>query len=159
MNSEIERKFLVKSMDFKDQATHSVYIKQAYLNSDPERVVRVRIAGEKAYLTIKGKGKLSRHEWEREIEKEEAEDLLMLCERGVIEKTRFTVPVDVHVFEVDEFCGENAGLFVAEVELNRENEPFVKPQWLGEEVTGDSKYYNNYLREFPFSAWANKQTK
>jgi CYTH domain-containing protein len=153
---EIERKFLVKSTEYKSAATSENRIVQGFLNTDPERTVRVRIKGDKGYLTIKGKGNESgttRFEWEHEISLTEATNLIDLCESGILEKTRFEVPVDKHVFEVDEFLGENKGLVVAEVELQHEDERFEKPNWLGEEVTGQNKYYNSQLSKKPFSRW------
>lgn len=153
---EIERKFLVKSMDFKNEATTQTKIVQAYLNSHPERSVRIRIKGDKGILTIKGKGNASgtsRFEWEKEITIAEAEALLPLCEKGSIHKTRYEVPVGDHVFEVDEFYDDNQGLLVAEVELSHENEVYKKPSWLGEEVTGDANYYNSKLLTNPFCKW------
>ena len=155
MPQEIERKFLV-SGDFKPFATGSSRVVQGYLSSVAERTVRIRINGDQGYLTIKGIGNesgASRFEWEREIPLREASDLLELCEPGVIEKTRFLVPVGDHLFEVDEFHGENAGLVVAEIELAHEGEPFAKPDWLGEEVTGQAAYYNAMLMKKPFARW------
>ncbi len=160
MAQEIERKFLVKSEAFKRQATKATRIVQGYLSSVPERTVRVRIKGEKGYLTIKGIGNesgASRFEWETEISKEDAEKLLKICEPGVIDKTRYLVPVGNHTFEVDEFYGENEGLILAEVELQSEDEEFQKPDWLGEEVTGDVRYYNAMLMKNPYRNW--KETK
>ena len=122
----------------------------------PERTVRVRIKGDKGFLTIKGISSasgLSRFEWEKEIPVEDAKKLLLLCEKGVIDKTRFEVKVGNHIFEVDEFHGENKGLTVAEVELQSETETFEKPDWLGEEVTNDNRYYNAYLSNHPFTGW------
>jgi len=153
---EIERKFLVKSNDFKTQAFVKNRIAQGYLNSNPERTVRVRIKGEKGFLTIKGKGNesgLTRFEWEKEITVEEALLLLNLCETGKIDKIRFEIKVGNHTFEVDEFFGENEGLIIAEIELSSENESFEKPNWLGEEVTNDERYYNAYLSRNPFKNW------
>lgn len=155
MAKEIERKFLVKG-NFKDLAVKSTRIVQGYLSSVPERTVRVRIKGDKGYLTIKGIGNVSgasRFEWEKEIPVNEAEELLKICEPGVIDKTRYNVKVGNHTFEVDEFYGENEGLVIAELELSSENESFPKPQWLGEEVTGDTKYYNAMLMKNPFTKW------
>lgn len=151
---EIERKFLVKNNSFKTLAKAKKKIAQGYLNTNPERTVRVRIANEKGFLTIKGKGNetgVTRFEWEKEIPVEEAKSLLELCEKGVIEKTRFEIPVGKHLFEVDEFYGENEGLIIAEIELSDENEAFEKPDWLGEEVTNNERYYNAYLSKHPFS--------
>ena len=153
---EIERKFLVSSLAFKDLAFAKIRIAQGYLNSDPERSVRVRIADERGWLTIKGKGNDSgttRFEWEKEIPMTEALALLELCENVVVEKFRHKVKIGSHVAEVDEFLGENEGLIVAEIELKDENEYFQKPDWLGIEVTGDSKYYNAAISKNPFKNW------
>ena len=153
---EIERKFLVNSDAFKNDALRKNHIAQGYLNSTPERTVRVRIKGDIGYLTIKGKSNetgLSRFEWEKEIPLEEAKALLLLCEKGIIEKNRYEVPVGKHLFEVDEFFGENEGLLLAEVELQSESEFFEKPHWLGDEVTQDQRYYNSYLSKNPFTSW------
>ena len=153
---EIERKFLVKSAEFKTHAFDSSRIKQGYLNSDPERTVRVRIRDTEAYITVKGKSSesgLSRFEWEKQIPLEEAESLLEICESGMIDKSRFLVDVEGHIYEVDEFYGENKGLLLAEIELESEDEKFTKPDWLGEEVTGDQKYYNSLLAKNPFNNW------
>jgi adenylate cyclase len=156
MPIEIEKKFLVKSEDFKKDAVKSTRITQGYLSSHPERTVRVRIKGDKGFLTIKGKGSpsgASRYEWEKEIPVSEVEDLLTLCEDGIIDKTRYEVKSENHIFEVDEFYGENQGLVIAEVELLSENEYFFKPEWLGEEVTGKAQYYNAMLMKNPYIKW------
>ena len=153
---EIERKFLVKSDAFKTLAFAKNAIAQGYLNSNPERTVRVRIKGEIGFITIKGKGNESgttRFEWEKEIPILEAKSLLNLCEKGLLEKIRHEVKVGQHVFEVDEFFGENEGLIVAEIELKNENEPFEKPDWLGKEVTNNTQYYNSALSLNPFKNW------
>ena len=153
---EIERKFLVKSDQFKTEAFSQNRIAQGYLSSLPERTVRIRIKGERGFITIKGIGKqggMSRFEWENEILLGEAQELLKLCEKGKIEKNRFEIKSGNHVFEVDEFYGENEGLIIAEIELNSENEFFEKPDWLGEEVTNDERYYNAYLSQNPFKDW------
>lgn len=145
---EIERKFLVKSEDFKEAAQKKIHIQQAYLNTDPERTIRIRTAGEKAYLTIKGKSDeagTSRFEWEKEIPAGEAKELLKLCEPGRIVKDRYLVTSGKHTFEVDVFQESLQGLIVAEVELEDADEEFQKPEWLGEEVTGDKSYYNSNL--------------
>jgi len=150
---EIERKFKVVSEVFKAEAFQQNRIVQGYLCSDPERTVRIRIKGN---LTIKGKGNesgLSRLEWEKEITVSEAELLLTLCEKGVIEKTRYDVQCGNHIIEVDEFYGDNKGLIMAEIELKSETESFEKPYWLGEEVTNDERYYNAYLSKNPFKNW------
>ena len=154
--TEIERKFLVKSEAFKDQAFNSYDIRQVFLNSAPERTVRIRLKNDKGLLTIKGKSSadgLSRFEWEKEIPKTDAEALLLLCENGIIDKTRYEVKVGNHTFEVDEFYGDNQGLIIAEVELNSKTDTFEKPDWLDEEVTGDIKYYNSNLSKLPFKNW------
>ncbi|MFL9838186.1 CYTH domain-containing protein [Flavobacterium sp. ST-75] len=153
---EIERKFLVLNSDFKNEASNHKRIVQGYLNSHPERTVRVRIKGDCGYLTVKGKGNelgTTRMEWEQEIPLHDAEQLLQLCELGSIDKIRYEIPYGDHVFEVDEFFGDNNGLIIAEVELNDENETFLKPAWLGEEVTGDNRYYNSYLSQNPYTSW------
>ena len=155
MAQEIERKFLVNG-DFKPFVKKSTRIIQGYLSSIPERTVRARLKGEKGFLTIKGIGSesgASRFEWETEISKEDAENLLKICEPGVIDKTRHIVEAGNHSYEVDEFYGENDGLTVAEIELNSENEEFEKPDWLGKEVTGDVKYYNSMLMKNPYRNW------
>ena len=153
---EIERKFLVSSTDFISESKNQYRIVQGYLNSNPERTVRIRIKGDKGYLTIKGKGNesgMSRFEWEKEISTPEAESLLLLCEKGVIDKIRYEIPLGKHTYEVDVFFGENEGLIVAEIELQSEIESFEKPNWLGEEVTSDERYYNAYLSHHPFNDW------
>lgn len=155
MAQEIERKFLVKG-EFKNLAKKETRITQGYLSSVPERTVRVRVKGEKGFITIKGIGNesgASRYEWEKEIASDEVKELLKICEPGVIDKTRFLVEAGEHTYEVDEFYGENEGLTVAEVELNSEDETFEKPEWLGEEVTGDVKYYNSMLMKNPYTKW------
>ena len=116
----------------------------------------MRVKEEKGYITIKGKGNdsgASRYEWEKEIPVDEVKELLKLCEPGIIDKTRYLVKAGEHTFEVDEFYGENEGLVMAEVELKDENENFIKPAWLGEEVTGDVKYYNSMLMKHPYTKW------
>ncbi len=156
MNFEIERKFLVVSEDFKRQSHQKSYIKQGFLNSHEERTVRIRISDEKGLLTIKGKSNLngtSRFEWEKEVLLDEAKQLLLLCEEGIIEKNRYYVQSGDHMFEIDEFLGANKGLLIAEVELENEQEFFEKPSWLGKEVTGVIKYYNSRLSKHPFKNW------
>lgn len=155
MAQEIERKFLVNG-DYKSLSTKSTRITQGYLSSIPERTVRVRVKGDKGFITIKGIGNASgasRYEWEKEIPVEEVNELLKICEPGVIDKTRYHVVAGPYTYEVDEFYGENQGLTVAEVELSSEEEDFAKPDWLGEEVTGDVKYYNSMLMKNPFTKW------
>ncbi|MEO8252801.1 MAG: CYTH domain-containing protein [Flavobacterium sp.] len=155
---EIERKFLVTNSSYQKDAFSKKRITQAYLNSNPERSVRIRIKEDKAYLTIKGPSSttgISRFEWEKEIAVDEAQNLLLLCEKGSIDKTRYEVKVGDHIYEIDEFYGENEGLEMAEIELKSENETFKKPDWLGEEVTNDKRYYNSYLSKNPFKIWKN----
>ncbi len=156
MPTEIERKFLVKDSSYKDEAYASERIVQGYLSSVPARSVRVRIKGDAAYLTIKGIGSasgMSRYEWEKPIAQADAEQLLQLCEPGAIVKTRYCVRVGGKVFEVDDFDGDNAGLVMAEIELQDEAELFDCPAWLGDEVTGDNKYYNASLTKNPYRNW------
>lgn len=155
MPQEIERKFLVTG-EYKSQAYAHSRIVQGYISSARGRTVRVRIRDERGFLTIKGASNesgTSRYEWEKEISLCEARELLKLCEPGVIDKTRYLVRSGQHVFEVDEFYGENEGLTVAEVELSSEDEPFVKPAFIGREVTGDIRYYNSQLMKHPFTTW------
>lgn len=153
---EIERKFLVKSEAYKAEAFQKTKIQQGYLNSDKNRSVRVRIKGDQAFITVKGptynKG-VQRYEWEKEIPTIEAEALILLCEETPIEKIRYEIKSGNHVYEVDEFLNANDGLTVAEIELNAVDEAFEKPEWLGEEVTGNSKYYNSELSKHPFKTW------
>lgn len=154
--TEIERKFLVKSEAFKKEAFNFYNIKQGFLSSHPERTVRIRLKKNIGIITVKGKSSkngLSRFEWEKEILKPEVEALLQLCEKGIIDKTRYEIKIGKHTFEVDEFYDDNQGLIVAEVELNSETETFEKPDWLGKEVTGDVKYYNSSLSKLPFKDW------
>lgn len=155
---EIERKFLVKSDDYKNFSFQQEKISQGYLNSHPERTVRVRIKGKKAYLTVKGKSSengVTRFEWEKEIPVEEAEELMLLCEPGKIQKIRYLIKSGDLVFEVDEFSGENEGLTIAEVELKTEDSEYSKPDWLGREVTGEIRYYNSQLCLDPYCNWKN----
>ena len=148
-NQEIERKFLVKG-SFKELSFKALDIKQGYLCTDPARTVRVRVRDDKGFITIKGDGNASgttRFEWEKEISREEAESLLVLAQDGIIDKTRYLIrnTDGMHVWEVDEFHGRHEGLVIAEIELSAEDEAFDHPSWLGEEVTGDARYYNSYL--------------
>lgn len=155
MPVEIERKFLVQG-DYKSLAVSHSRIRQGYICSSRGRTVRVRLRDEKGYLTIKGpslNGGLSRYEFEKEISVDEALSLLCLCEPGMVDKIRWLVPVGKHVFEVDEFFGDNEGLVVAEVELAEETEDFERPAFLGMEVTGDRRYYNSSLRSNPYKKW------
>ena len=153
---EIERKFLVVGDSYKQEAYDSSRIRQGYICSSRGRTVRVRIRDSRGYLTIKGpseNGGLARYEFEKEITLSEAENLMKLCEPGMIDKTRYLVKSGKHTFEVDEFYGENEGLVMAEVELAYENEPYEKPSFIGKEVTGDRRYYNSQLKEHPYTTW------
>jgi len=153
---EIERKYLVLSESFKNQAFKKTHIVQGFLSTHPERTVRVRIKGEKGFLTVKGISNetgTTRLEWETKISVSEAEILLTLCKPNHIVKIRYEVRVENHIFEVDEFLGENEGLILAEIELTSENEIFIKPEWLGKEVTGDVRYYNSQLSKIPYKNW------
>lgn len=158
---EIERKFLVHKRDggYRKEAYAESRIKQGYICSGHGRTVRVRIRDEKGYLTIKGPsshGGMTRYEFEKEITIDEAEHLMALCEPGIIDKTRYLVKNGSHTFEVDEFYGENDGLVMAEVELGSEEESYEKPDFIADEVTGDWRFYNSYLRKMPFSVWKNE---
>ena len=156
MALEIERKFLVKDDSYKAMAYNSTRRAQGYICSGRGRTVRVRIRDDKGYLTIKGPADvrgLGRYEWEKEIPLQEAKELMRLCEPGMIDKTRYLVRSGKHVFEVDEFYGENEGLTIAEVELAYEDETYEKPPFVGEEVTGDVRYYNSFLMRNPYSRW------
>lgn len=155
MAEEIERKFLVKG-EYKQHATGWTHILQGFLSSVPERTVRVRKQGDKAYITVKGitdASGIKRYEWEKEISPEEAQELLVLCEPGLIDKTRYLIPFGAHTYEVDEFRGDNRGLVVAEIELGSEDEDFERPDWLGGEITGDARYYNANLAKNPYTSW------
>ena len=161
MAQEIERKFLVVG-EFKPFACAQMRITQGYLSSVPERTVRVRIKGDEGFITVKGIGSASgasRYEWEKVIPLPEVEELLELCEPGVIDKTRYLVEVGEHTFEIDEFHGDNQGLIVAEVELGSEDEAFEKPDWLGPEVTGESRYYNATLKNHPYKSWSSGNSR
>ena len=149
MLQEIERKFLVNG-DFRNEAFKAVHIVQGYLSRVPERVVRIRIKDQKGFITIKGKNNASgatRFEWEKEIPVEEAKKLLELCEPGLVDKTRYLInnTDGKHTWEVDVYHGRKEGIIIAEIELCDENEAFDRPSWLGEEVTGDRRYYNSSL--------------
>lgn len=158
MPLEIEQKFLVVG-EYKSLATAKSRIVQGYICSARGRTVRVRLRDEKGYLTIKGpsiNNGLTRYEFEKEITIDEALSLLKLCEPGIIDKVRWLVPCGEHIIEVDEFHGDNEGLVMAEVELQDENETFERPGFLGEEVTGDRRYYNSNLRQVPYKEWKDK---
>ncbi len=152
MATEIERKFLVLGDDWRtDQGVRFI---QGYLNRDKERTVRVRIVGTQAFLTIKGINTgATRSEYEYEIPVVDAEELLKICESPLIEKTRHTVAYGGMIWEIDEFHGENEGLIVAEVELQKEDQCFELPGWLGQEVTGDARYFNSNLCANPYCNW------
>jgi len=153
---EIEKKFLVKGSSYKQESQGQVRITQGYLSTVAERTVRIRIKDNKGYITIKGKGNESgacRYEWEQEIAVNDAQDLLKICEPGLIDKTRYLVSSGKHTIEVDEFYGDNEGLVIAEIELSSEDEVYEKTTWLGEEVTGDARYYNAMLMNNPYKSW------
>jgi adenylate cyclase len=154
--TEIERKFLVrKEADFKSMAVSCSHIVQGYIPCE-SATVRIRVRDDRAYLTIKSHSNaagLSRYEFEKQISLDEARHLLQLCRGGMIDKHRYLVPSGEHTFEVDEFHGDNDGLLMAEVELGSEDEDFVKPPFVGKEVTGDRRFYNSHLLISPYSAW------
>ena len=161
MALEIERKFLVLDDSYKQLSYDQSHIVQGYICRTSGKTVRVRIRDKQGFITIKGPspdGGLSRYEFEQEIPLADAEQLIKLCEAGVIDKTRWLVKSDSHTFEVDEFHGDNEGLIVAEVELAYQTEPFKKPHFIGKEVTGDRRYYNAQLCQHPYKNWGiNKQ--
>lgn len=160
MAKEIERKFLVTGDGYLQEASASQRIVQGYICSAPGRTVRVRIRGEKGFLTIKGPADstgIGRYEFEQEIALADAEQLMALCEPGVIDKVRYLVGAGPHVFEVDVFHGENEGLVVAEIELQQAGEPFERPAWLGAEVSHDRRYFNSMLARRPFASWKNTE--
>lgn len=153
---EIERKFLVKNETYKSESINKQLITQGYLSSDPKRTVRIRICEQNAYITIKGQTSesgTSRYEWEKEINIEDAKQLMLLCREGVVTKIRHLIPFKNHTFEVDEFLKDNSGLVIAEIELSNENEDFERPRWLGKEVTGIKKYYNSQLSQNAYVNW------
>lgn len=156
MGIEIERKFLLINDDYKKESFQEKMITQGFLNSNKNRVVRVRISDDTAFITVKGitnQSGTSRFEWEKKIPKTEAEELLLLCEPNLIVKKRYHVKKGNHIFEIDEFYENNKGLVIAEIELNDAQENFEKPLWLGKEVTGIEKYYNSNLLKNPFKDW------
>jgi len=153
---EIERKFLVKNESYKSESIKKQLITQGYLSSDPKRSVRIRICEQNAFITIKGKTSTSgtsRYEWEKEINVEDAKQLMLLCLEGIVTKIRYVIPFKNHTFEVDEFLKDNSGLVIAEIELSNENEDFERPRWLGKEVTGIKKYYNSQLSQNAYVNW------
>ncbi|MDM9631232.1 CYTH domain-containing protein [Robiginitalea aurantiaca] len=153
---EIERKYLVNGLGYRKEARAHIRIVQAFLSTDPDRTIRVRCTGPHGFLTIKGrtcdKG-TTRREWEYEIPLKDAEEMLALCVTPPIEKIRYQVEFGLHTFEVDEFTGLNQGLTLAEVELESADEVIEKPSWLGQEVTGDIRYYNSQLSLKPYTTW------
>ncbi len=156
MAIEIEKKFLVTNDNYRKQAYKTDLIIQGYICRQNGNSARVRIRGNKGYLTIKGPsldGGISRYEWEREISLTEADELLKLCDNAKIEKKRYLVECGAHTYEIDEFFGDNAGLVVAEIELKDKDEPFEKPDFLGREITGEARYYNSHLTQFPYKEW------
>lgn len=156
MAQEIERKFLVKDETFKVESFQKMKIIQGFLSTVPERTVRIRIIGKQGFITVKGisnESGASRFEWEKEIDFDDAQELFKICVPGVIHKTRYMVKCGEHTFEVDEFHGDNEGLVIAEMELLSEDEIFKKPKWLGQEVTGEVKYYNSMLMNNPYKNW------
>ena len=156
MAQEIERKFLVLDDSYKHEAFSSSHIRQGYICSERGRTVRIRMREDHAYITIKGPsadGGLSRYEFEQEIPMTDAEQLMQLCEPGIIEKRRWLVRSGDFVFEIDEFFGDNEGLVMAEVELKNVGDTPKFPHFIGKEVTGDRRYYNSQLRKNPFRAW------
>ncbi len=153
---EIERKFLVKSKVYREEAFGKEEIIQGFLNTHPDRTVRVRLSGEKGFITVKGRTDaegITRFEWEREIPARDARALLEICEPGVIRKIRYLVRSGDHLVEVDEFSGENEGLIIAEIEMKEIDDTIIKPDWLGEEVTGEPRYYNSQLSKKPYATW------
>ncbi len=154
MGREIERKFLVRGDGYRALGAPERY-RQGYVRTAGPATVRVRVAGERGYLTVKGPTQgLTRSEFEYPIPRDDAEALLdTLCERPQIEKLRYRIPAGAHTWEVDEFLGDNAGLVVAEIELGAEDEPFARPAWLGEEVTADPRYRNSELARRPYRTW------
>lgn len=154
MPIEIERKFLVANSDWKLKISKEITIKQGYLSSNPERIVRIRIAGEKGIITIKGKTvNTTRAEYEYEIPFSETLELMDLCEKPLIEKIRYEVLEKGNLWEVDVFEGDNKGLIVAEIELECEDQEVLLPEWVGVEVSHESKYYNASLINNPFKNW------
>lgn len=157
MGVEIERKFLLASDAWRQGATGVEYC-QGYLSRDPARTVRVRIAGSKGFLTIKGRNEgVARAEFEYAIPLEDARELMALCEGPLIEKCRYNVEFAGFMWEIDEFFGENAGLIVAEIELPAADTEFARPEWLGVEVSSDPRYYNSSLSRTPYSRWTGTQ--
>lgn len=157
MALEIERKFLVVDDSFKIESYESAHIVQGYICREPGKSVRIRISDNRGYITIKGKSSdngLSRFEWEKEISLNDANELIKLCPGGVIDKIRYKVKSGDHIFEIDEFFGDNIGLVLAEVELRSINDVVIMPHFIGKEVTGDIRYYNSNLLNNPYITWS-----
>lgn len=157
---EIERKYLVKTNDYRFLAYSKSSIIQGFLNTHPDRVVRIRIEDDKAFLTVKGRSNdegTTRFEWEKNISVDDARKLLDLCEKEILEKIRYYVQLGHQIIEVDEFLGLNKGLVIAEIEIDNEDDYIEVPDWLGSEVTGDIKYYNSQLSKYPFQKWNDKK--
>lgn len=153
---EIERKYLVNSRDYRSLAFSKSHIVQGFLSTHPDRIVRIRIMNDNAFLTVKGRSNTAgttRFEWEKKIPVHEAKLLLELCEKEILEKTRFYIKMGGHIIEVDEFLGSNKGLVIAEIEIENEDENIEVPSWVGLEITGDIKYYNSQLSKCPFKEW------
>jgi len=152
---EIERKFLIKNELWRNESAESVLYRQGYLSNVKQRTVRIRTAGSRGYITIKGTGPgIKRTEFEYEIPRNDADELLdNVCEKPLIEKTRHKIQIENHIWEIDEFHGENSGLIIAEIELENENETFQKPSWIGEEVSHDIRYFNSNLYKNPYKNW------
>jgi adenylate cyclase len=154
MAYEIERKFLLINEQWRDEVEDSFTLRQGYLSTNPDATVRIRIKNEQATLTIKSKNiGIRRNEFEYQIPTEEAQQLLALCEGPLIEKIRYTICRGSHTWEIDEFSGDNTGLILAEIELTHEDDAFEKPTWVGDEVSGDVRYYNSNLVAHPFINW------
>ena len=153
---EIERKYLVNSSDYRSLAFSKSHIVQGFLNTHPDRVVRIRIEDDIGFLTVKGRSNTegtSRFEWEKKIPATEARQLLELCEKEILEKIRYCVRMGNHIIEIDEFLGTNRGLVIAEIEFEKEDDKIEVPSWVGLEVTGDIKYYNSHLSKYPYKEW------
>tara|TARA_B110000967_G_scaffold63958_1_gene65912 strand:+ start:2516 stop:2980 length:465 start_codon:yes stop_codon:yes gene_type:complete len=154
MAYEIERKFLLINEQWRDEVENSFTLRQGYLSTNPDATVRIRIKNEQATLTIKSKNiGIRRNEFEYQIPTEEAQQLLALCEGPLIQKIRYTIYSGSHTWEIDEFSGDNTGLILAEIELTHEDDAFEKPTWVGDEVSGDVRYYNSNLVAHPFINW------
>ncbi|MBO4633614.1 MAG: CYTH domain-containing protein [Lentisphaeria bacterium] len=160
MPTETERKFLLKNDSWRKQAVSCTLIRQAYAHfqNDSRMTLRIRLTDDQAYLTLKGPVRgCSRSEFEYPLPPQDAQEILEeFCESGRIEKYRYRIPIGSHVWEVDEFLGNNAGLTMAEIELDSPDEPFERPEWLGREVTGEVRFYNSHLLEYPFRDWKGK---